>query len=61
MSLTLSRADLSVSSDEALHPIGLELILESGKSYIARCVDVSWRFRMTERRAKHVGRKAMKA
>ena len=23
--------------------------------------DVSWRFRMTKRRAKHVGRKAMKA
>ena len=39
----------------------LELFLESGYSYLARCVDVSWRFRVTKRRAKHVGRKAMKA
>ena len=38
-----------------------ELFLESGYSYLARCVDVSWGFRMTKRRAKHVGQKAMKA
>ena len=48
-----------------IHPIPyvirLELFLESGKSYSARGVDVSWRFRMTKRRAKHVGREAMKA
>ena len=41
--------------------IRLELFLESGYSYLARCVDVSWRFRMTKRRAKHVGRNSMKA
>ena len=47
------------------HPIPkvirLELFLELGYSYLARCVDVSWRLRITKRCAKHVGRKAMKA
>ena len=47
------------------HPIPkvirLELFLELGYSYFARCVDVSWRLRITKRCAKHVGRKAMKA
>ena len=38
--------------------IRLELFLESMWSYLARCVDVSWRFRMTKRRAKNVGWKA---
>ena len=38
--------------------IRLELFLESIWSYLARCVDVSWRFRMTKRRAKNVGWKA---
>ena len=41
--------------------IRLELFLESGYGYLARCVDVSWRFRVTKRRAKHVGRTAKKA
>ena len=47
----------------ALKQVGRqELFLESGsKNYLACSVDVSWRFRMTKRRAKHVGRKAMKA
>ena len=38
--------------------IRLELFLELIWSYLARCVDVSWRFRMTKRRAKNVGWKA---
>ena len=37
------------------------VIFRIGISYLARGVDVSWRFRMTKRRAKHVGREAMKA